>query len=295
MRKHSNSLDWCFDCKQVKGMKSNANKKTRIYLKNHFCSWFVSCFRNKIYKLLIYKWLNSYILNLADFCIRIKAKHFHQICPSPARHTKIGNVFQTTRFGRGIVDTSCRVIDKCPARSHPFGPKRRKCSVIRSKAVFSPVGAPTQPVGVVPRMGHTTPSQPPDAFCALLQAASSGSLSSSLSVSYLFRFMDYRGKAITRVCRRPAHWSIKWIKTLKNCCRFSSGKPVWAQSPGQRRGRVVEPFVSVPALRRSRGTQMEQRAGTFHPLPELGHEQEHRQGKARTASNAPRRPTVGLI
>lgn len=54
-------------------------------------------------------------------------------------------------------------------------------------------------------------------------------------------------------------------------------------------------FVSVPALRRSRGTQMEQRAGTFHPLPELGHEQEHRQGKARTASNAPRRPTVGLI
>ena len=143
--------------------------------------------------------------NLPDFCIRIKAKHFHQICPSPARHTKIGNVFQTTRFGRGIVDTSCRVIDKCPARSHPFGPKRRKCSVTRSKAVFSPVGAPTQPVGVVPRMGHTTPSQPPDAFCALLQAASSGSLSSSLSVSYLFRFMDYRGKAITRVCRRPAH------------------------------------------------------------------------------------------
>ena len=67
MRKHSNSLDWCFDCKQVKGMKSNANKKTRIYLKNHFCSWFVSCFRNKIYKLLIYKWLNSYILNLPDF------------------------------------------------------------------------------------------------------------------------------------------------------------------------------------------------------------------------------------
>lgn len=54
-------------------------------------------------------------------------------------------------------------------------------------------------------------------------------------------------------------------------------------------------FVSVPALRRSRGTQMEQRAGPFHPLPELGHEQEHRQGKARTASNAPRRPTVGLI
>lgn len=97
------------------------------------------------------------IANFPDFCIRIKAKHFHQICPSPARHTKIGNVFQTTRFGRGIVDTSCRVIDKCPARSHPFGPKRRKCSVTRSKAVFSPVGAPTQPVGVVPRMGHTTP------------------------------------------------------------------------------------------------------------------------------------------
>ena len=65
MRKHSNSLDWCFDCKQVKGMKSNANKKTRIYLKNHFCSWFVSCFRNKIHKLLIYKWLNSCILNFA--------------------------------------------------------------------------------------------------------------------------------------------------------------------------------------------------------------------------------------
>ena len=65
MRKHSNSLDWCFDCKQVKGMKSNANKKTRIYLKNHFCSWFVSCFRNKIYKLLICKWLNSCILNLS--------------------------------------------------------------------------------------------------------------------------------------------------------------------------------------------------------------------------------------
>lgn len=51
------------------------------------------------------------ISDLPDFCIRIKAKHFHQICPSPARHTKIGNVFQTTRFGRGIVDTSCRVID----------------------------------------------------------------------------------------------------------------------------------------------------------------------------------------
>ena len=67
MRKHSNSLDWCFDCKQVKGMKSNANKKTRIYLKNHFCSLFVSCFRNKIHKLLIYKWLNSCILNLTDF------------------------------------------------------------------------------------------------------------------------------------------------------------------------------------------------------------------------------------
>lgn len=66
MRKHSNSLDWCFDCKQVKGMKSNANKKTRIYLKNHFCSWFVSCFRNKIHKLLIYKWLNSCILNFTD-------------------------------------------------------------------------------------------------------------------------------------------------------------------------------------------------------------------------------------
>lgn len=42
MRKHSNSLDWCFDCKQVKGMKSNANKKTRIYLKNHFL--FLICF-----------------------------------------------------------------------------------------------------------------------------------------------------------------------------------------------------------------------------------------------------------
>ena len=28
-----NYFDWCFDCKQVKGMKSNANKKTRIYLK----------------------------------------------------------------------------------------------------------------------------------------------------------------------------------------------------------------------------------------------------------------------
>ena len=38
-----NYFDWCFDCKQVKGMKSNANK------------------------LLIYKWLNSYILNFPDF------------------------------------------------------------------------------------------------------------------------------------------------------------------------------------------------------------------------------------
>ncbi len=37
-----NYFDWCFDCKQVKGMKSNANKKTRIYLKNHFL--FLICF-----------------------------------------------------------------------------------------------------------------------------------------------------------------------------------------------------------------------------------------------------------
>lgn len=46
------------------------------------------------------------------------------------------------------------------------------------------------------------------------------------------------------------HASVPKARTLKhqmsknseNCCRFSSGKPVWAQSPGQRRGRVVEPF-----------------------------------------------------
>ena len=83
MRKHSNSLDWCFDCKQVKGMKSNANKKTRIYLKNHFLFLICFLFRNKIHKLLIYKWLNSYILNFPDFDMqRRKANAFYMFVPA---------------------------------------------------------------------------------------------------------------------------------------------------------------------------------------------------------------------
>lgn len=98
------------------------------------------------------------------------------------------------------------------------------------------------------------------------------------------------------------HASVPKARTLKHQMSKNSEKllqiqfrkaglgPVTRTEEG---GRVVEPFVSVPALRRSRGTQMKQRTGTFHPSPELEHE--HRQGKARTASNAPRRPTVGLI